>query len=49
MYLLFAALKILVGNKSDLQSRTAQDKVEAFAHHHDCDIVFYVSAKTGMY
>jgi len=41
------ALKVLIGNKSDLKSRTAQDKVEAFAQHHDCDIVFNVSAKTG--
>ncbi|GIY65321.1 ras-related protein Rab-18 [Caerostris darwini] len=41
------SLKILVGNKIDLKCSTAQDKVNAFAHHHDCDIVFNVSAKTG--
>ncbi|GFQ90346.1 ras-related protein Rab-19 [Trichonephila clavata] len=41
------SLKILIGNKIDLKCSTAQDKVNAFAHHHDCDIVFNVSAKTG--
>ncbi|KFM63181.1 Ras-related protein Rab-19, partial [Stegodyphus mimosarum] len=41
------ALKVLVANKSDLTCRTSQEKVKAFAQHHDCDIVFNVSAKTG--
>ncbi|XP_054715770.1 ras-related protein ORAB-1-like [Uloborus diversus] len=41
------ALKVLVGNKCDLKSQTTSDKIKAFAHHHDCDIVFIVSAKTG--
>ncbi|GBM87357.1 Ras-related protein Rab-14 [Araneus ventricosus] len=41
------SLKVLIGNKIDLKCSTAQEKVNAFAHHHDCDIVFNVSAKTG--
>ncbi|XP_015904438.1 ras-related protein Rab-43 [Parasteatoda tepidariorum] len=41
------ALKALIRNKNDLKCLIAQEKVNAFAHHHDCDIVFNISAKTG--
>lgn len=42
-----SALKVLVANKVDNKSRTSEDRMRAFAHHYDCDIVFSVSAKTG--
>lgn len=42
-----SALKVLVANKVDNKSCTSEDKVRAFAHHYNCDIVFSVSAKTG--
>ncbi|XP_023216847.1 GTP-binding protein YPT1-like [Centruroides sculpturatus] len=42
-----SALKVLVGNKCDLPSSVDEQKLTEFAHYHNCDIVFQVSAKTG--
>ncbi|XP_013396527.1 ras-related protein Rab-1C [Lingula anatina] len=42
-----AALKILIGNKSDLYSSVASDTIKDFAAVYDCDLVLRLSSKTG--
>jgi tRNA U34 5-carboxymethylaminomethyl modifying GTPase MnmE/TrmE len=47
MFLVFPALKVLVGNKADLASKVPEENVQDFAAIYNCDMVFRVSAKTG--
>uniref|UniRef100_T1IQ54 Uncharacterized protein n=1 Tax=Strigamia maritima TaxID=126957 RepID=T1IQ54_STRMM len=42
-----SAIKILVGNKTDKRNLVDHRKVEEFATHHNCDLIFQVSAKRG--